>query len=234
MKFNVDKCHHLIVSTKREPHQSSYKLHGKTLEKVDKAKYLGIEINQKLTWKDHVQSIAKRANRASAFVYRNLKGCPTDVVSHCYKGLVRPIMEYASPIWDPSTKTLQDELEVVQRRSARRILNDFSPTSSVTEMLAKLELPTLKQRRKIDKVSMIFKIKNDLIDIPADNHLPAPSRPNKRHPHNFHIPRSNKTTHMDSFFPSGIRLWNSLPAKAHSAQSLPSFKSALGEWASSF
>ena len=111
--------------------------------------YMGVEINQKLTWKDHIQTVTEKANRTSACIYRNLKGCRPEVVTHCYKGLVRPIMEYASPFWDPSAKTLQDELEIVQRRSARRILDDSSPTSSVTEMLVKLELPTLKQRRKI-------------------------------------------------------------------------------------
>ena len=128
--------------TKQQPHKSSYILHGQKLEQVSKAKYLGVELNQKLTWKDHVQNITKRGNRTSAFMYRNLKGRPQKVITHCYKGIVRPIMEYASPIWDPSFQNLQDELEFVQRRSARRIFGDFSPTSSVTEMLKKLELPT--------------------------------------------------------------------------------------------
>ena len=84
----------------------------------------------------------------------------------------------------------------------------------VTEMLKKLDLPTLKQCRKMYKVTMVFKIKNNLIDIPAELYLPTPTRPNKRHPNNIIIPRSNKTIHLDSFFPSSIRLWNSLPPHA--------------------
>ena len=233
MKFNVDKCHLLVVSTKKTPHHTSYKLHGKDLERVSKAKYLGVELNEKLTWDDHIESVTKKANRTSAFIHRNLKGCPPKVKAHCYKGLVRPLMEYASPIWDPSLKTNQDELEYVQRRSARRIFNDFQPTSSVTEMLQKLELPTLKERRKIDKVCMIFKIKNGLIDISSEEHLPTPPRPNRRYPNNIFVPRSKTSTHLNSFFPSGIRLWNSLPPQAHSALTLPAFKSALEQWASS-
>ena len=178
--------------------------------------------------------MAKRANRTSAFIYRNLKWCPPNVLSHYYKGIVRPILEYASPIWDQSAKSHQDELELVQRRFARRILSDFGRISSVTEMLKKLELPPLIQRRKIDKVAMVYKIKNNLIDIPAETYFPTPSRPNKRYPNNIQTPHSNKNIHIDSFFPYSTRLWNSLPARAHSAKSLPSFKAALGEWASSF
>ena len=135
---------------------------------------------------------------------------------------------FGHSIWDPSFQNLQDELELVQRRSARRIFGDFSPTSSVTEMLNKLELPTLKQRRKVDKKAMVYKIKHKLIDIPDDSYLPAPLRPNPKRPNSIQIPNSKKGVHINSFFPSGIRLWNSLPPQAHSALSLPSFKAAQG------
>ena len=36
-----------------------------------------------------------------------------------YKGLVEPILEYASPVWDPHGKVVQEELEKVQNRAAR-------------------------------------------------------------------------------------------------------------------
>ena len=147
MKFNVTKCHLLVVTKKSEPIKTSYQLHGHQLEQVNKAKYLGVEISNNLSWADHIKSTSKKANRTSAFVYRNLKGCSTKIQNYCYKTLVRPIMEYASPIWDPTENIYSDMLESVQRRSARRILHDFDPRSSVTNMLKKLELPTLKERR---------------------------------------------------------------------------------------
>ena len=43
-----------------------------------------------------------------------------------YKGLVRPILEYASTVWDPSGKTLQDELEKVQNRAARFVTGNYN------------------------------------------------------------------------------------------------------------
>ena len=45
--------------------------------------------------------------------------CPPGVKEAAYKGLVRPVLEYVSSVWDPHTIALQEELEKVQNRAAR-------------------------------------------------------------------------------------------------------------------
>ena len=42
-----------------------------------------------------------------------------------YKGMVRPILEYGSSVWDPNTDKLQEELEKVQNRSARFVTRNY-------------------------------------------------------------------------------------------------------------
>ena len=67
-----------------------------------------------------------------------------------YKGLVRPILEYASPVWDPSGKTLQDELEKVQNRAARFVTGNYNfETGSMTKILEQLKWESLKQGGKV-------------------------------------------------------------------------------------
>ena len=56
------------------------------------------------------------------FLRRNLFSCPQDVKEAAYKGIVRPIIEYGSLVWDPYTLGLQDELEKVQNCAARFVL----------------------------------------------------------------------------------------------------------------
>ena len=41
-----------------------------------------------------------------------------------YRSLVRPLVEYISPVWDPHTKADTDKLERVQRRAARFVCGD--------------------------------------------------------------------------------------------------------------
>ena len=42
-----------------------------------------------------------------------------------YKGMVRPILEYGSSIWDPHPDKPQEELEKVQNRAARCVLRNY-------------------------------------------------------------------------------------------------------------
>jgi len=51
---------------------------------------------------------------------------------------VRPIIEYASVVWSPYTKDDISRLEMVQRKAAHFVYNDFYSYSSVTAMLNKL------------------------------------------------------------------------------------------------
>ena len=49
---------------------------------------------------------------------RNLYPCPTYVKEAASKGLLGPVLEYGSSVWDPYTHGLQKELEKVQNRAA--------------------------------------------------------------------------------------------------------------------
>ena len=55
-----------------------YTIHGHALEEVDSAKYLGITLQNKLSWKNHIQQITKKANSTRAFLQRNLYHCLPD------------------------------------------------------------------------------------------------------------------------------------------------------------
>ena len=67
-----------------------------------------------------------------------------------YKGLVRPVLEYESSVWDPHT---QEELEKVQNRAARFVTGNYVfETGSMTGILGQLKWESLKKRRKDSKL----------------------------------------------------------------------------------
>ena len=68
------------------------------------------------------------------YVYRNLRQCPSNIKSTCYKSMVQPILEYASTVWDPHTNVNITKLESVQRRAGSFCLGDYSQYSNVTSM----------------------------------------------------------------------------------------------------
>ena len=56
---------------------------------------------------------------------RVFHSCGKEVTEMAYKSIVRPQLEYASSVWDPSQDYLIRELEGVQRKAARFVMGDF-------------------------------------------------------------------------------------------------------------
>ena len=99
MRFQLVKCNIMQLTKKRiKKINAVYSLEGTVLENVDNIKYLGVTISKDLKWNTHVSNICTKANRTLGFLRRNLSSCPQDVKKTAHKGLVRPILEYASPV----------------------------------------------------------------------------------------------------------------------------------------
>ena len=69
---------------------------GSKLEQEDSASYLGITVNSKLKWSEHISSISSKASRSLGLIKRNLWNCPGKVREKAYTSIVRPKLEYGS------------------------------------------------------------------------------------------------------------------------------------------
>ena len=144
MRFQPVKCNMMQLTHKRTSKiQASYKLEGTVLENVESIKYLhdlGVTITKDLKWNTHISNVCTKANRTLGFLRRNLFSCPQDVREAAYKGLVRPILEYGSSVWDPHYEGLIDDLEKVQKRAARFVTRNYTyEKGSMTDILKKLK-----------------------------------------------------------------------------------------------
>ena len=194
MEFHPAKCQTLLITRSRKPLQpsyilhghtlenvssaNSYILHGHTLENVSSAKYLGVTINNTVSWDDHISNTCSKANRALVFLRRNLKISASNIKKKAYKVFVRPLLEYAASVWDPYSQKNIAKIEAVQRRVVRFVLSRFRNTSSVNNMLEALGWPTLEQRCQTCGLSMLYKIQSGLAHCPTlkAKLVPLPSR----------------------------------------------------------
>jgi hypothetical protein len=80
---------------------------------VTSAKYLGLTITNKLQWDQHINNITAKVNKTLGFLRRNLKIPSIMIKEQAYQTLVRPLVEYASTVWNPYTKTEINKIEAV-------------------------------------------------------------------------------------------------------------------------
>ena len=147
MHFNPSKCQVLHITPARNPLQTQYVLHGQVLEAVDHAKNLGLDIGHDLNWNQHIQNVTTKANRTLGFIRKNIQTKHKGIRQAAFNTIVRPQVEYASPVWSPYTQTIINKIEAVQPRAARWVTNDYSSYSSVTQMINTLGWRSLEQRR---------------------------------------------------------------------------------------
>ena len=136
--------------------------HGHTFESVPGSKYLGVHVNKDLSWNNHIQQTSAKASRSVGFLRRNLRGCPQDVKAKAYTTLVRPVLEYASTVWDLYTLQQIYALERVQQQAA----GDYSSRDPgyVTRMLQQLQWDTLEEHRARSRSIMLYRIRNNLVE----------------------------------------------------------------------
>ena len=99
-----------------------------------------------------------------------------------YKGMVRPILEYGSSVWDPYPDKLQEELEKVQNRAARFVTRNYVyETWSMTGILGQLKWESLKKRRKDNRLILLYKGLKGKAMIPTDDLIPKTRRGRNQH-----------------------------------------------------
>ena len=222
MEFHPQKCQVLRVSLKKNEIAANYNIREHTLERVNDAKYLGVILNEKLSWNSHIDNISKKGHNTLNFLQRNIVNCPQNIKSLSYSTLVRPQLEYCAAVWDPHTKRNTDKLESVQRKAARFVTYDFCRRSSVSAMLTTLEWKTLEERRRHIKLTLLFKIVNNLVDIKPT--MLNQSTAHLGEHHRYIVPYARTLLYKHSFFPSAIRAWNSLKVEETSVGTPEAFR----------
>lgn len=185
MSLSIDKCQVITFSRKRRSVIAAYKLNDISLKHVSSVTDLGVILDTKLNFVEHMTSTICKANRQLGFI---TKVCKSFRDPYCFRSLycslVRSILEFSCVVWSPSYVTWNLRVESVQRRFIRRALahlpwNDPIALPPYANRCLLLNLETLSTRRT--KAEALFAAKVILGDIDSPSLLgnlnfSAPSR----------------------------------------------------------
>lgn len=160
MKLNVKKCA-VITFSRKNPRMAlfDYKVGDDKLKRVDCIRDLGVLVDSKLTFRDHVIRVANSARVILGFVKRRVKEFSEPYLCRTlYCSLVQPILEYGSIVWAPYRQVDIDKIESVQKQFLLFALRDLGYTGyhlpPYRSRLLLLNMTTLELRR--EKASATF------------------------------------------------------------------------------
>jgi len=226
MCFNSSKCYILCMNRSKVKPAVNYFLDGQPLSLVDSHTYLGVTISSDLHWQNHTSNISAKASRILNFVRRNVYGCSAEAKATAYTTLVRPLLEFSSAASDPYLAKDIHQLECVQRRAARFVMNDYRRTISITSLLNQLEWSSLSVCRKNSRLVAFYKAVNNLSSVPVGQQHPCSHQIRSYNPLTF-TPLTPRTDYRKySFLPRTIVDLNSLPFSLRAKPSVDSFRAA--------
>ena len=102
MILNFQKCSVISFSRKKKPIAFDYRLSGVVVTRESCIKNLGVLLDSKLDFNQHITFIIAKASRQLGFIFRIAKNF-TDIycLKALYCSLVRSTLEYCSAVWNP-------------------------------------------------------------------------------------------------------------------------------------
>lgn len=129
-----------------------------TIEKVSTVKYLGIMLDQRLSWYPHINLVSDRIKKLT-WIFKMLRHIAMkDLLRNIYIALIQPIITYCIPIWGGAAKT---EFLVVERaqRSLLKVMNFKSYRFDTNQLYAISEVLSV---RKLYILQVILKMHKSL------------------------------------------------------------------------
>ena len=182
---------------------------GVSINVVKEAQVLGLWINSSLTWNTHIEkSLKKASSRLYLLTRLRAVGIGTDHLVRVYCEFVRPILEYASPVWHSSLPIgLSNDIEAIQRRAMRIIL--WPSKMSYETALLQLDMEPLSVRRdqqlKRFGLSLLSNARTSELLTRRTSRL---FRERLRSTNDYVIPRARTDRYAKSAVPSIVRLLN--------------------------
>ena len=147
----------MTVSNKwSNPPVNRYYMGSTCLQLSDGEKDIGVFINNKISFDTHINDMIFKANWVLAMVRNTFDHMNEDVFKLIFKGLIRPLLEYAAPIWSPHAVHQKELIENAQRRAKKRIPGFYN--LSYPERLQELNMPTFSYRRARGDMIQVFKL----------------------------------------------------------------------------
>ena len=225
MLINTKKSHYLLCSTTQSTVQ--LKVRDENLVRKQSSKLLGLSINDKLTWSDHVKDLLHKISSNLRLFYLTRHLMNQHTARNYYMNFIHSYLTYGLHIYYPlAPNKLTNPLYLAQKKGIRLVKlvlrRDKISTATLCKSINVLPLPKL-----AEYFTGIFAHRTDTLRQPSYithlfSHRPTAHNCSLRN--SYKLPSSYTYNALNS---KTVILYNSLPLKIRSTNSLTAFKRRL-------
>ena len=230
MSSNASKLNALILKSAHQCDNISILIDGTSIPIVSSAKLLGVTIDERLNFDEHVNTICKKASRQINAIARIAKFLKTETLRMLYTAFINSNFLYCANVWHFGLRSNFWKLERVNKRALRIITNDY--TSSYPELLEKARCNCIYVQNVHVILVECFKYINEINPNILLNVFNFRNHNyNTRGLQRLQLPQASTEKHgINSFRFIAPRLWNSLPDDMKLASDVNDFKFKIKKW----
>ena len=226
--INYSKSNFLIFTNKKHNHIFDLKIGLETIHQKCSTKYLGIILDDKLTWEPHIENLKTKLARTCYIFYKLKNYVNENTLKMVYYSLVYPHLQYGITSWGKAAGYLIKKI-ITMQKSIVKIICRKGKREPSTPLFFRLGMLKLEDVYKLQLSKLVHKYKNEsligegrlvrLRDVHSYNTRLAANS-------NYFIPRRNKDVGRNCFSCSGPTIWQNVPSNLK-ALSFESFKLRL-------
>ena len=201
---------------------------GQEVKRVKLVKYLGLMVDDKLAWDQHIDYISSKVIRGIGILKRIRLFIPRVSLLLLYRTLIEPYFRYCSIVWGQCGKTLKDKLQTLQNKAAWTIAKLRYDQANHYEFLTEFGWLSVRDLISLDTAIFVY---NEINNLHPEQACSPFQRLDYLHSYstrsisnNLFIPRGKANNFQKTMAFSGSKIWNEMPKEIRLAQTLHSFK----------
>ncbi len=205
------------------------KLNNETINRVSNSKFLGVIIDDKLSWDEHAKAVASKVSRSIGILNKASKSLPRHILTTIYSTIVLPHLQYCNVVWAKNYRNRLESIFLLQKK-AIRIVNHAGYYDHTAPLFKNVNQMTIFDINMHQIGSFMHQLAH--ANMPTTfNHILNP-RTNIHH----HNPRNKNLLNIChyktiqktfSISVAGPTLWNSLEPNLKNKKTIHSFKRAF-------
>ena len=227
----VDKSQYMLVNSNNyvriEDHCFELKMANHIISRTKTFKYLGLIVDEKLSWTDHVNYVCLKLSQAAGVIFKVRNLLSHDALMLIYHALVSQKLRYGLICWATASKFLLDKVDIAHNKIVR-YLSFSKACSRAWPIYIKLNVSTLDMLREFEWGKFMYKYQNNMLPRVFDDYFKKPS-----HQHGTRYAKQNnleklrvknaKEKSLLKFL--GPSKWSSIPLQIKQVPHLKTFMS---------
>ena len=143
-------------------------INGSSIQEVDDAKFLGIIIDNKLNWIEHIKCISRKIAKDTGIIIKARKSFESETLLNLYNALIFPHITYGIHVWGTAAAVHLHRLHLFQKKIIR-IICGVPPRTHTDPLYKDLYILNIDQIRDYSIALFMYKLSHHMLPYMFEN-----------------------------------------------------------------